>query len=350
MQRPRRSQEPKLTATAWWSSLEPLLRDKSVGGATKFCFGWLWWRTGGRPGNVSVTYGLLGATFGKSHRAAHKWVAQLAERGLVEIIKHDDRTGVLDLYVEAPGQMIRPRAHRPDPQQHFPGFPEGGPSDDAPEAVDTISMETLEPDLCAHKGPDVCAHKGPSPQGTPPHASVDRPTDRPVDGKEVDWVEVQRRSIKAARYVPIKSGKTARLDAEGLLAAALLSLTRLPESCFADAVDATRRKTDTKNHAAYFRKCFGEHAAKHFNRPEKEGPRVLAKLERASPIPEVQVRTLLDAVRDSRNVATSSCPSGPPRTAEELADAKEANAAILKSLKATKPNCGNHPDPKLRDE
>ena len=356
MQRPRRSQEPEPRGADWWDSLESFWQDKSLGAASKLCYAWLWRRIGGRPGNATVTYGLLGATFGKSGQAAYKWVQHLVDRGLVEIVHHDDKAGVLELYVEEAGQMVRPRRTDPDPQKQLPGFAGEDSADGHVQSVDTIPIDAASSNLSPSKGSSLCSEKGSPGQGIPPHAPAptrfDRPTDRPVDREEVDWIEVQRRSIKAARYVPIKPGKAARRDAEGLLAAAVLSLTRLPESCFADAVNATRKKTDTRNAAAYFRRCFGEEAAKHLGRPGKEGPQILSELERLQPIPPAQVGKLLGAIRQSPNGTPPPGSSAPPvpqladATPEQLADARQAVGGILDNLRSNKSNFAEHPKPK----
>jgi DNA-binding transcriptional ArsR family regulator len=123
-----------------------VVQDASLGPAAKLAYLWLWQQLGGAPGKISLTYGELGAALGKSPRAAQKWLDALRERGLVEVIDHDDRRGVLHLYVEAPDDLARPRTLRPDPQATL--FDE--PEEPMPESPDTVSI-----------GADVCVHKRP---------------------------------------------------------------------------------------------------------------------------------------------------------------------------------------------
>jgi len=157
---------------AWWESLEPIWRDKGLGPATKLAYAWLWLRAGSRPGRVVVTHYQLGAAFGRTHRAADKWIEPLKERGLVDLVDHDRITGALTLYVNAPGELIRPRPTRQE-QPSLPGMEDD--VDPTPEQPDTIAIQPQgldvsaqkRPDVSAQKRPDVSAQKRPTPQREP---------------------------------------------------------------------------------------------------------------------------------------------------------------------------------------
>ena len=134
-------------ADDFWDELEPLWTHRKLGGASKLAFAWLWRRAGRRPAHIVIQPHQLGAAFGKSARAAEKWLDKLVGADLIEIVERDNVRGTVQLYVfnPSPGRAFQ----RADPQLPLP-FP----------TSDLCAHKG--PDLSARKGPDLCARKGPS--------------------------------------------------------------------------------------------------------------------------------------------------------------------------------------------
>lgn len=117
----------------------PLRRHK-IGPAAYLCYLELFFLSGGVAGTVTVTLAELGAAFCKSARAADKWIAALAEAGLVEVVDSD--RGTLRVFVEDPESIELPTRVEASPQRE-------------------LFSDFSETDVCAQKGPDESAQKGP---------------------------------------------------------------------------------------------------------------------------------------------------------------------------------------------
>jgi len=145
-----------------------LFREPSIGAASKLAFLRLWEAAGKEPGEIMISLADLGHAYGRSRRAARKWIDELAAAGLVQIDDHDDRRGRVYLTVWSPHPGRRER--RPDLQQRLPL------SFDRPELAEPAPRsEGNRADVSAPKGPseadraDVTARKGPP---KPPRADV----------------------------------------------------------------------------------------------------------------------------------------------------------------------------------
>lgn len=330
-----KTQKAQVAVGVWWESLRPVWEDGGLGGAAKLAFAWMWWRRGSRPGNLSVTTKSLGAMFGRTHRPGDKWLDGLARRGLIDVIARDGESGKIELYVNRPGETIRQTPVRPDPQAKLPGFDDSDA--DLPEAPadppHTIRIKSPPAAVSAQKGPAVCAQKRPRPVGEPGgerSAQINRPTDRPVEVGEVDWVEAHRLAAHAARWVKVKR-KAAETDARLLLFAAVLVQSYLPEDCVFHALDVVKKKRP-RNGAAYFRRVFGEEVAKWQGKPEDKGPRALSELERQIRIPDAQVKAFLRQLDGDGGKRDASKPQS-EATPEELAEARRVVAEVRANLR-----------------
>jgi len=138
--------------------------DRLLGAASKRAYRELYLRakTIGSA-EIVVTAADLGATFGRSPRAALKWLEQLEKHGLVSVVDRDKRRGTIFLYVYKP----------------FPGTPIGSADPQRMlEFGECSPNPTPKPagghsDLSARKGPSTCqgsdlsARKGPSSKPPP---------------------------------------------------------------------------------------------------------------------------------------------------------------------------------------
>jgi hypothetical protein len=122
-----------------WAGLAPVLRDESIGEATKWAFALLWDLAGRRPGTIIVSPRELGPVFGRSDSAARDWLERLVRHGLIEEISRESN-GQRAIYVNAPGD-VAPRVRHADPQQSLPGLQDedaNAPPAGAPEAPTSI--------------------------------------------------------------------------------------------------------------------------------------------------------------------------------------------------------------------
>ena len=192
-----------------FASLETLRRDSRVGPAVRDCFVWLLHFAGGRPAYLVVTTKRIAYDFGVDRRAVEKWIAKLAEFGLIEVIDRDKRRGVLHLYIFHP----RPerREPRPDPQRHL--------------ALDLCAPESAPKgpalDLCAPKGlagggeTSTCAPKGLTTRIIPACARVSSLLSSPVDDDmTAQWPQILQ-AAHAARKDIFGHRPRAALDFDG---------------------------------------------------------------------------------------------------------------------------------------
>ena len=181
-------------ADDFWSSLKRVLRDPGMGAATKLCFAHLWRLAGCRPGHIVISLYDLGASLGRSGRAASKWIGELVSADLVEVREHDKRRGRMQIFLFSPNPGHAERA--PDPQRRLPLDPAGSPEDAQTSDVTAPKRPTDAgtSDVSAHKRPrpgaqnraacpvapersDVTARKRPSDAGTSDVTARKRPSD-----------------------------------------------------------------------------------------------------------------------------------------------------------------------------
>jgi len=98
--------------------LQVLMADRKLGAASKLAFLLLWDMAGEQPGEIVITADLLAGRCGRSPRAVHLWLDQLAKHELVHIIERNERRGTIRLavYNPCPGD----REATPDPQARLP--------------------------------------------------------------------------------------------------------------------------------------------------------------------------------------------------------------------------------------
>jgi len=114
--------------------LQVLMADRKLGAASKLAFLLLWDMAGEQPGEIVITADLLAGRCGRSPRAVHLWLDQLAKHELVDIIERNERRGTIRLavYNPCPGD----REATPDPQARLPF---GEPEQEAPAPSAEVS-------------------------------------------------------------------------------------------------------------------------------------------------------------------------------------------------------------------
>lgn len=304
-----------------------LWRERSIGAASKLAFMYLWELAKRRPARIVITLVDLGATYGRSTRAAKKWLDELKKAGLIDRVDHDHVRGRVEMDVLHPNPGQR-EPLPPDPQQRLPlTYPPPAETPDVSAEERPTPAETS--DVCAPKGRtfvhslDVSAHERPTTPcedaGETPRAR--RPSVRPsvrTTGmeieEEIDWLEVNRVAAALAREIPVKT-ESRYADGSLLMTAALLTQVAIPEACRVNALDRVRRDRAKRNRAAQFRYMLGVEIARHFGQPEPEGKRLLSQLERDHPIPARRVEEFLQSLR--KNEPSPETESGPESSEEE---------------------------------
>jgi hypothetical protein len=274
--------------------LAAVFRDERLGAATKLAFLYLWTAAGRRPGELVVSLTHLGAAYGRTRRAAHKWIGQLAEIGLVQVDDHDERAGKVYLTVWHPSPGKRER--RPDPQQRLP-LSYDRPPEPPPRDVSAPQRPADPParDLLARKRPagperrDVSAPKRPATPGETegtPHAparavDVDKDEDESIrststdDQREEPGTEddqdadaTWRRAVEAAyRHLdkyPVFQAGIRRDDRNRSLwlKAHYLAYAELGEAWLSDSLEATAAmlRAHRGNPWAYLHRCLANRA------------------------------------------------------------------------------------------
>jgi len=110
---------PAVTPTS--HQLRMLLADRQLGAASKLAYLQLWELAGSQPGEIVITADWLGATCGRSPRAARLWLRELERHDLIKIGERNERRGTFCVAVfnPCPGN----REATPDPQMRLPFGP-----------------------------------------------------------------------------------------------------------------------------------------------------------------------------------------------------------------------------------
>ena len=131
-------------------SYKHLWRERSIGAASKLAFMYLWELAKRRPARIVITLVDLGATYGRSSRAAKKWLDELKKAGLIDRVDHDQVRGRVEMDVLHPNPGQR-EPLPPDPQQRLPlTFPPPAETSDVTAQKRPTPVETS--DVCAPKG------------------------------------------------------------------------------------------------------------------------------------------------------------------------------------------------------